>query len=55
MKLTGMKKHVKRHGSRATASSGDARFDELDQVVEELKKTEGEDRWTQEERVSLAP
>ncbi len=30
----------------------DARFDELDKVVEELRrKTEGEGRWTQEERV----
>ena len=31
----------------------DARFDELDKVVEELKQGQG--RWTQEERVSLPP
>jgi DNA-binding transcriptional ArsR family regulator len=32
----------------------DARFDELDKFVEELKRKE-EGRWTQEERVSLPP
>ena len=31
----------------------DARFDELDKVVEELKRKEG--RWTQKERVSPHP
>ncbi len=32
----------------------DARFDELDKVIEELKQ-EGDGRWTQEERLSPPP